>query len=462
MYATISGEASSATANVQACLTAIEARNPKLRALITVTAEQALSKAQEQDERMLARGEVGALAGMTVTLKDVIHTAGIRTTNGSWIDTDFVPETDAEVVTRLIRHGAIVLGKANLHEYAYGGTTQNPFHGSCRNPWDRERIPGGSSGGSSVAVASGMCQVSLGTDTAGSGNLPAALCGIAALRPTIGAVSNRGVTPLSPFFDTISPMARRVQDVERVFRCVAGHDPAYPFSRQAPEADRPIDASGRLDGVRLGVPTNYFFDQLEPAVGVSVGTALEKLVQLGALLVPIEIPNASDARAHYERLFHTDAAVVHRERYCRSASHYGSDTRERLERFGRSMTGLDYAESLAFGQGWQWEVDSLLSDVDAIVHPTTPVTAPTVRDCASTTTATQRLAMFLYPWCLARVPVMTLPCPPATHGLPCGLAVVARQWNERTLFRVGRALQAVTDWHLRAPPSPSLLEGETT
>lgn len=437
---------------VERRLAAIEAQDAGLRAMITVTADTAREQAAHQDAAAAAGRSSGPLAGMTVTLKDVIHTAGVRTTNGSAIDSDFVPDADAEVVRRLKAAGAIVLGKNSLHEYAYGGTTQNPFFGSCRNPWASDRIPGGSSGGSGVAVAAGMCCASLGTDTAGSGRLPAALCGVTGLRPTSGAIPNRGVTPVSAFFDTISPMARSVTEVAAVFRAIAGHDPLDPFSVPRTQLPPGPAGDGRLDGLRIGIPASYFLEGLDPGVEQATRAAIATLVALGAGVVVVDLPDPGATRGHFEALFHTDCAHEHRARYEAHADRLGADTRERLEMLGRSVTGMTYAAALSAMRVWQWQIATAFADVDLIAHPTAPMVAPTVAEAAGTTGTTRRLAVFLYPWSFAQVPVLSLPIGLAEHGLPCGLSLVAPQWHEERLFRVGEAFQRVTDWHLHHPP----------
>ncbi len=440
-----------AAALVERRLAAIDALNGRLRAMITVTADAARDLAKAQDRAVAAGHWSGPLAAMTVSLKDVIHTAGVRTTNGSDIDRDFIPSEDAEVVRRLKAAGAIVVGKNNLHEYAYGGTTQNPFHGSCRNPWDTERIPGGSSGGSGSSVAAGMCCASLGTDTAGSGRLPAALCGVTGLRPTSGAIPNRGVTAVSAFFDTISPMARSAVEVAAVFSAISGYDPKDPFSSDHPAARMPPRPDGRLKGLRIGIPANYFFDGVEPGVETATGLAIAQLENLGATTVSVDLPGAAETCGHFERLFHTDCAFEHRDRFAAHAGRLGADTRDRLESLGRSFTGMEYAAALSAMQVWRWNVKAAFSGIDVIVHPTTPAVAPTLVDARSTTSATRRLAVYLYPWSFAQVPVLSIPSGFAESGMPCGLSLVAPWWREDILFRIGDAYQRVTDWHLREP-----------
>ena len=389
----------------------------------------------------------GALAGVTVTLKDVIDLAGALTTNGAAFPA-VSPREDSEVARRLRAAGAVFVGKANLHEFAYGGTTQNPHFGSCRNPWDVTRIPGGSSGGSAVAVAAGYCDLSLGTDTAGSGRLPAALTGTCGLRPTLGRISLRGVTPLSPFLDTVSPIARTVEMVVRGYGAIAGYDPGDPFSEDRPVETVTADAAD-LEGCRIGVARGAYFDEIEPDVAATVKAAIAELTALGAQCVDVEIPDIDAARANLETLLHSDARAVHADRLAASPELFGADIRERLEALGGAMTAVQYSAARHWGVLWRKRLEPLLNSVDVIVHPGCPTTAPRVADCVKTTSATRRLAHFCYPWSLAGGPSMSVPCGFDTQGLPCGLMLVAKPWREADLFRVGLAYQRATRWHAR-------------
>lgn len=443
----------SATARVAGCLERIAAHDSSVRAMITTLPHEALEQAQALDGMAREGRSAGPLHGLVATLKDIIALAGVPLTNGANFGNE-APEADATVATRLKAAGAIILGKNNLHEFAYGGTTQNPFWGSCRNPWDLRRIAGGSSGGSGAAVAAGFSQVSLGSDTAGSGRLPAALTGIAALRPTLGRIPNAGVTACSPFFDTVSPMARRVSDIAAVYGAIAGYDPADPLSKPEPVL-APAKDSGDLPlaGIRLGIPTNALFtEQLDAGVAAAVPTAIAKLKQLGATLVAREIPRIEQAAAHFEKLFHADAAAYHAERMQRAPERFGPDIRERLEQLGGQVTGTDYAAALYWAAGWRRELESAFDDVDLYVHAAAPAVAPTVEECTGTTSTTRRLAAFCYPWSLAGVPSLVVPAGFAEHAMPCGIMLVAPWWGEAVCLAVGEAYQAATDWHLRRPP----------
>ena len=441
----------SAAEHVEHCVSTIARLDGRLCAMITTTSDPARERARALDA-LAARGErAGLLHGLTVTLKDVIHTKGIRTTNGANFPDEEHPAADAEIVTRLDRAGAITIGKANLHEFAYGGTTQNPFHGSCRNPWDIDRIPGGSSGGSGSGVAAGYSHVSLGTDTAGSGRLPAALNGIAGLRPTPGRISLRGVTPVSAAFDTISPMARRVSDIARFYAVLAGYDPLDPVSVDRSVEDPLTGLSVGISGLRLGVPRRYFFDGMDPGVAKAIEEALAELERLGAKLIEVDVPQVENASTPFEQLFHTDGAGYHEERMAQAPERYGADTRERLTTLGGKVSGPTYARALVWAAAWRRRLQGVFAQVDALVHPSAPMVAPTVAECRNTTATTRRLTPCCYPWSLASVPVLSVPAGFAEHGMPCGLTIVAGWWNEPMLFRVGEEYQRATDWHLREP-----------
>jgi aspartyl-tRNA(Asn)/glutamyl-tRNA(Gln) amidotransferase subunit A len=440
---------------VERSVAAMDEWEPHLKAMITRTTDVAAERAAALDALRKAGEASTSLQGVTVVLKDVIDEKGVRTTNGANFPSS-VATRDAEVTRRLRAAGAVFVGKANLHEFAYGGTTQNPFWGSCRNPWDTSRIPGGSSGGSAAAVAAGYCDLSLGTDTAGSGRLPAALTGITALRPTLGRISNRGVTPCSRFFDTVSPMARSVSLVARAFGCLAGYDPEDPLSVDRPVAPLDVISGSDLGGVRIGIAIGPYFDGgADPGVERAVGKATETLRGLGAICRPIVVPEIEDAPTRLETLFHTDAAAFHRDRMEKKPELFGDDIRERLATLGGSVTGIDYSDALLWVATWRRTLERLFENVDAIIMPAAPAVAPLVADCRRTTTVTRRLARYCYPWSVAGGPSLSVPCGRAEHNLPCGLLLAGRWCDEATILRIGAAYQAVTDWHRLTPPAPA-------
>ncbi len=434
------------TADVERCLAAIEARDPSLASFIAVDGDGARRAAAAIDVARRRRQSMPPLAGRILSVKDNIDTAGLATTRGSEFWRYRVPDADAEVVRRLRAAGAIVIGKANLHEVAFGATSQNPAFGNCRNAWDVARIPGGSSGGSAAGVAAGFCEASLGSDTGGSIRIPAALNGLVGLRPTVGRVSNHGVFPTSAQFDTVGPIAHRVTDVAAIYDVIAGHDAADPYS-----VDRPVDSAvaqvavgaGRL---RVGAPSDFFFDGLDPEVERLVRTALDDLGGFSERCDPISVPGAARAEAAMQRLVLADAANLHRGRLCQSPGRFGVDVAERLS-MGLAVTEAEYAGAMAERRRWCAVVQRLFEQVDVLATPTVSVPAPL--GGIAMVKQTLALTRLTAPWSLAGLPALTVPCGFTQDGLPVGLQLVGPAWSEAMLLAVGAAYQGATNHHLR-------------
>ena len=444
-----------AIGGVRRCLEYVQAYDRDVNAVITVVDEPALAAAEVADAAAGEGRSLGLLHGMPVMLKDNIATAGIRTTSGSQFFADWVPAVDAEVVRRLKRAGAIVVGKANMAEFALGGTTQNRHFGRCRNPWDLDRVPGGSSGGSAAAVASDMCAGALGTDTGGSIRIPAALTGVAGLRPTAGRVSNRGTTPVSPELDTLGPIARRVIDVARLFAAIAeGDGQDSSPAAQTPEGLLPA-LGNPIDGVRVGLPTRFCFDRLHPEVGAAVGAATATLERLGAGLRDVDLPDVESAFAAARAMIIADAAAFHRERLAQQPDDFGPDVREWL-RDGAAIRPHEYERFLESRRIWRRTVAELFRSVDLVLSPTVGIPAPPIAECEAMTEVTLDLTRLTTPWAFAGVPALSVPCGLTAGGLPVGLQLVAAPWHESLLLRVGAAYQSVTDWHVA---KPALLDG---
>jgi len=440
----------SALEEVELALDAIARVDARTRAVITAVPEQALAAARRCDDAA-ARGEwLGVLHGMTVSVKDNIDTADVLTTYGSAFFADHVPTADATVVRLLRAAGAVVVAKVNLAEFAFGGTTQNPHHGACRNPWDTDRIPGGSSGGSGVAVAAGMGIGSLGTDTGGSVRIPASFNGVCGLRPTLGRISNRGTMPVSSRFDTVGPLARRVVDVARLFTALDVYDPRDATSHRGDRRDVLQALTAGVAGVRVGVPVNFFFDDVDPEVDAAVRAAADVLRDLGAEFVPVTLPGAEQAQERMTKMIYPDAAAVHAARLRTAPERFGEDVRRRLE-LGLSTTATDSAAATAWRVGFQRQVDGLFEVVDVVLSPTVPMAAPPAAsaEMVATTSAVTRLT---YAWSMANGPSLSVPCGFHAAGLPIGLHLAGPAWREDVLFRVGAAYQRCTDWHLRTPP----------
>jgi aspartyl-tRNA(Asn)/glutamyl-tRNA(Gln) amidotransferase subunit A len=427
------------------CIDRIERYNGVLHAMITPLPEAARAEAAAQQ----ARPGQGALAGVILSVKDNIDTAGIRTTRGSRWFADRIPNHDATVVQRLRRSGAIVIGKDNLHEFAFGATSQNPHHGACRNPWNVEAIPGGSSGGAGVSVAAGFSEVALGTDTGGSVRIPAALNGVSGLRPTIGRVSNLGTMPVSAGFDTIGPLAQRLRDVATAYEAIAGYDARDPMS-----VDRPVESwaglhAGGMDALRIGVPWDIVEAEATPEVVALIRAAMTVLADLGAGRRDIRITNTEDAHVAMQTCAQADAAAVHRDRFDQSPSIFGADVERRL-RLGRGITGAAYSAAIGQQAAWKRQMREVFAGVDLIAMPTVGLTAPLVSDAPDMIAATHRLTRLCTPWSFAGLPAISVPCG-FVDGMPVGLQLIGPEWSEARLLATGIAFQEVTDHHGRTP-----------
>ena len=439
-----------AVGGVRRCLEHVRAYDCDVNAVITVVDELALAEAAAADAAAGEGRSLGLLYGMPVMLKDNIATAGIRTTSGSKFFADSVPAVDAEVVRRLKRAGAIVVGKTNMAEFALGGTTQNRHFGRCRNPWDLDRVPGGSSGGSAAAVSGDMCLGALGTDTGGSIRIPAALTGVAGLRPTVGRVSNRGTTPVSPEHDTVGPIARSVVDVARLFAAIADDDgqdsspAAQTLEDLLPILDDPID------GIRVGLPTGFCFDRLHAEVADAVRAAAATLERLGAVLHEIDLPEIEFAFAAARGMIIADAAAFHRERLEQRPDDFGPDVRGWL-RDGAAIRPHEYERFLERRRMWRRTVAEGFQSVDLVLSPTVGIPAPRIAECEAMTEVTLDLTRLTTPWAFAGVPALSVPCGFTADGLPVGLQLVAAWRGESLLLRAGAAYQTATEWHLARP-----------
>jgi aspartyl-tRNA(Asn)/glutamyl-tRNA(Gln) amidotransferase subunit A len=429
--------------------------NADTKALITVTSADALSTAKDIDVRQ-GRGEwCGLLAGMTMSIKDNVDVAGVETTAGSKILAGNIANRDSFIVERLKRHGAVIVGKANLHEWVFGPTSQSTHYGPVRNPWDINRIPGGSSGGSGASLAAQMCVGSIGSDTGGSIRIPSSFCGVAGLRPTIGRISCRGSVPVSAWFDTVGPMARRVSDLARIFSVVAGYDPEDPISEDRPVPNVLTQLDAPVKGLRIGVPRRFFFDGLMPEVAAAINGAMEAWRGLGVTFVDIDL---GDAERSHELMAFTvllaDAYNIHRERLETRPKDFGDDVYARAM-LGKEVTGAEYAAALRWREGFCQRLRATFRDVDAILTPTTPESAPVAvanKDSADWFDRIRRISKCTYAWSFAGVPVLAVPCGFDNAGLPLSLQIATPWFDEGTALQLGHALQKVTQHHERTAP----------
>lgn len=438
----------SAVELVHACADRIARLDGELVAFITNSVETAMADARVADEELAHGMDRGPLHGIPVALKDLFDVAGVRTTAGSRILANNLAVRSSTVAERLRNAGAIFVGKTNLHEFAFGVTNQNPHFGAAKNPWDRSRIPGGSSGGTAIAVSTGMCFLSPGSDTGGSIRIPAALCGVAGLKPTFGRVSLRGVVPLSWTLDHAGPLARSVRDLAIALQVVAGYDAEDPGSVDVPVDDYLGGLEEGARGLRVLVPAEHFFDDCDSEVERAVRDAVAVLEREGARVVEAGLPQVSLLAAQ-RPIISADAAAYHRDDLREHADDIGTDVLERL-RAGVSVTGTDYARARRDRDALRRAWIELLREYDVIATPTTRIAAPP-REGEDAIAAAARLTANTSPFNLTGLPALSVPCGFTASGLPVGLQLAAGPWREATLLRAARAYERATHWHERHP-----------
>ncbi len=423
--------------------------NPHLNAYITVCEESAIQQAVHAESELCvrtgrkSRRDRGPLHGIPISLKDNIYTKGIRTTGGSKILQEFVPLQDAPVVTLLKKAGAVILGKTNMHEFAYGVTTENPHFGPTRNPWDLQRVPGGSSGGSAAALAAGLCYGSIGTDTGGSIRIPASLCGVVGLKPGLGRVNMEDVIPLSPTLDFVGPLARTVEDAALLLApiFVKGKNERNLFPGKLP--------SSRGRRPCLGIPKDFFLDVLYPDVEAAFETALRILKKRGACFKDISIPQLRETEEAGNQIAWAEATLVHQQAgwFPGRAAEYGKDVRTRLE-MGAKVTAVSYLRALEMRKRFIESFHDVLAnnELDALVAPTTPIPAPLIgEESVSIKGATHPARALLLrlnrPANLAGVPAISVPCGLTKSGLPVGLQLIAAWTDEPLLLEIAREFE---------------------
>ncbi|MBS0241063.1 MAG: amidase [Proteobacteria bacterium] len=437
----------------EACLEAIGSWQPHVNAMVTVTADEARGQARAADAAASDGRWLGLLHGLPMAIKDNIDTAGVRTTSGSLFFKDRVPNHDAHVVARLKKAGAVILGKCTMHEVAFGIRSHNPVIGQARNPYDLERVPGGSSGGSGIVVATGMAEAALGTDTGGSVRLPAAICGITGLRPTSGRVSNHGCLPVSLSHDTIGPMARSAIDCARIFAVIAGYDEADPSSEERPlENFLPAMDEG-IAGLRVGVPKTYYLEGCSADAAAAYEASIKTLEELGAKLVDVTVPGVEEIQDIAAVMIYSDAVALHAERLDNEAL-WGATTIERMK-IGRKFTGADYARSVRAREVWRQTMRKVFGEVDVLASPTIIDEPPPIDDGKSLYTATMSVTKNTYCGAFAGLPGIAMPNGRSKRGLPMSLQLEAAWWQEPRLLKAAHAFQSATEWHLMRPKLPA-------
>jgi aspartyl-tRNA(Asn)/glutamyl-tRNA(Gln) amidotransferase subunit A len=434
----------------EAVLERIERLNPKLNAYITVMADQALAEARTAAGEIAAGKYRGPLHGVPIGVKDLCQTKGARTTAGSSILADWVPDEDATVIHKLRGAGAVIVGKTHLHEWAFGATGLNPHYGAAHNPWNLDCITGGSSSGSGAAVAAGMCFAALGSDTGGSIRIPSSLCGVTGIKPTYGRVSTRNVIALSWSLDHIGPMARSARDCALVLAAIAGHDPAEPTSADVPVDDYAAPIEGGLRGLRIGVPANAF-EQAEPEVSSIVQEAIAMLERLGARVEHIDLPQLDGLWTSASLALIAEAAAYHKENIERRPQDYGADVMQRLQG-GLDMKAVDLARSYrAMIEARHSCDDVLLKDLDLLALPATQRTSVPIEE-AKQADPTLGLTRLTAQFDVTGQPACSVPCGWTKAGLPVGLQLVGRYFQEGTVLRAAHAFETESGVPRPQPP----------
>lgn len=441
---------------IDAHLSRIQSTDQVLNSFITLLPEQARAAARRVESEISAGNYRGPLHGIPVGLKDLFNTGGVRTTSGSRIFDNFIPQQDCTVATRFHQAGAILLGKLNMHQFAYGPTGENPDYGHMHNPWDPERFAGGSSGGSGSAAAAGQCTITMGSDTGGSVRIPAALCGIVGLKPTYGRVSRHGLTPLSWCMDHPGPMVRTVEDAAMTMNAIAGYDPKDVASSQAEVPDYTSALTKDIRGLRIGVPREFFEAPLDAEVAQVVKKAIELLEQLGASVQEVSFPMFERAQAISGTILMAEAAAYHRKLLARDGDKLYPPVRLRLEA-GLFITAADYLKAQQGRALFNREARELLREVDLLAGPMEPVTAPVllsteVQAGEQTIGTTAALTQYSRPYNITGFPAISVPCGFSGAGLPIGLQLAGRPFDELTVLRAAHAYEQATDWHQRRPP----------
>ena len=389
------------------------------------------------------------LSGIPLVLKDIFDTKGIATTAGAKFLRNNNPTDDATVVRKLKEAGATIIGKANMHEIALGVTNINPNYGTCRNPWNILHICGGSSGGSAVSVAAGMCIAALGSDTGGSIRIPSSLCGTVGLKPTYGRISMHGVFPLSRNLDHVGPITNCIQDAALILQTIAGYDPTDPTCSDHPVDDYISHLEEGIKDWRIASLQGDYFEESQPDVVTALKDAVLVFNNLGAKVEKVTIPWLNEAALANGIMIQADAAAFHFERLNSSPQDFGEDVLHRLE-IGMAYTSSEYSNARWVQIECKRKFKLLFEGFDLLLLPTTPSIAPMIKGSDALEQA-RKLTRFTAPFNLAGIPAISLPCGYSQEGLPIGLQIVGPEWSEAKVLMAGRAFEGSTQWHERTP-----------
>ena len=441
---------------IEAHLTRIDATEPVLNSFITLLADEARGAALQAEKDIQAGRYKGPLHGIPVALKDLYNTGGVRTTSGSRIFDNFIPTEDCTVAAKFQQAGAILVGKLNMHPFAYGPTGENLDYGHMHNPWNPDMVTGGSSGGSGSAAAAGQCTITTGSDTGGSIRIPAALCGIVGLKPTYGLVSRHGLTPLSWSLDHPGPMTRTVEDAAITMNVIAGHDPKDVASAKVDIPDYTSALSGDIKGLRIGIVKEYFETPLDPQVRKAVMDAIGLLESMGAEVKEVSYPMFNQSQAISSTVLMSEATAYHRDLLEKDGHQIYEPVRQRLEA-GLFISAAEYLRAQQARTIFDNQGRSLLDDVDLLAGPTEPVTAP--RIMASKVMAGEQevgvvgaLTQYTRPYNINGFPAISVPCGFSDENMPIGLQLAGKPFDELTVLRAAHAYEQTTDWHTRRPP----------
>lgn len=430
----------------EACYRQIERLNQKLNAFITVIDLQAALNAQLP----VGNGSSSnALRGIPLAVKDLFDTAGIRTTAGSKFFAENIPPEDAFVVEKLKQAGGLILGKTNTHEIALGVTGNNPHYGTARNPWDTTRIPGGSSSGSAIAVATGMALGALGTDTGGSIRIPASLCGIVGFKPTFGRVSVRGVFPLSWNLDHVGPLTKCVKDAAVILQVISLYDPMDPSSIKMLAGDYLSHLLDDVTGRKIALGLGDYMESADPEVLSAVRESVPVFESVGCKVQEVNMDWLREAALANKTMIQSDGAAVHRDRLREHPEMFGEDIRRRLED-GANTTSTEYILARRTQTEIRKRFEQFFESYDFLITPTTPIPAPTIEGHDAVEQA-GRLTRFTAPFNLAGLPALSLPCGFTKEGLPIGLQIISRAWADAKVLNAGYAFEQATEWHNRVP-----------
>jgi aspartyl-tRNA(Asn)/glutamyl-tRNA(Gln) amidotransferase subunit A len=422
------------------CYRQIDRLNPTLNAFITVI---------PPEKNLPPPSGSLPLYGVPIAVKDLYDTKGIRTTSGSKFFADNIPQEDAYVVQKIKNAGAQIIGKTNTHEIALGVTNNSPHFGACKNPWDITRTPGGSSGGSAVAVASGMAMAALGTDTGGSIRIPASLCGVVGLKPTYGRVSLRGILPLSWNLDHAGPLTRKVEDAALMLQVMSGYDVLDPACVKTLPGDYYSHLRDGMSGRKIALAVGSYIDASDAEILEAIRKASQILEEQGVIITEVNIDFLKEAALANGIMTQADGAAFHRERLKEHPDWFGPDVRQRLET-GAACTSSQYALARRTQTEVKRRCELLFDEYDALLLPTTPIPAP-VLEGENAIERARQLTRFTAPFNLTGLPALSVPCGFTNEGLPIGLQIVSRAWNEAGVLRAGYAFQEATEWHKMKP-----------